>query len=192
MILKHSVPLQYDHVGGEDGTVIYLDQDIDVQWYARQCTQFLRKIQVPGTLGFEDIVLKQKANQAYEGTKFCSRFGSNYNPKYNEANDPTDECCKILKSCDFHIPYLNQRHGFLNVEMYDIVECSCLQKFKSCLNDLENDEKAQEINKIFFGLLNMKCFELKKEETCLKYSTWFDTCQDEFSYLSLNIRTQLE
>ena len=184
--------MQYDHVGGEDGTVIYLEQDIDVQWYARQCTQFLRKIQVPGTLGFEDILLKQKTNQAYEGTKFCSRFGSNYNPKYNEANDPTDECCKIVKSCDFHIPYLNQRHGFLNVEMYDVVECSCLQQFKSCLNDLENDEKAQEINKIFFGLLNMKCFELKKEETCLKYSTWFDTCQDEFSYLSLNIRTHLE
>ena len=49
-------PLQHDHIGDEDGKVIYLDQDIDVQWYARQCTRFLRKIQVPGNLGFENTV----------------------------------------------------------------------------------------------------------------------------------------
>ena len=49
-------PLQYDHIGDQDGKVIYLDQDIDVQWYARQCTRFLRKIQVPGNLGFENTV----------------------------------------------------------------------------------------------------------------------------------------
>ena len=175
-----------DHVGGEEN-VVYLDQDIDVQWYARQCTRFLRQIQVPGQSGFENIVLKQKVNQAYEGTKFCSRFGSNYNPKYNEGNDAPDECCKIYKSCDFHIPYLNQRHGFLNVEMYDIVDCTCLQQFKSCLSELK-DEKAREIHQIFFELLNMKCFELKAEQTCLNYSTWFDQCTEEFSYLTLSIQ----
>ena len=172
--------------------MVYLEnQEIDVQWYARQCTRFLRQIQVPGQSEFQDVLLKQKVNQAYEGTKFCSRFGSNFNPKYNEGNDATDECCKILKSCDFHIPYLNQRHGFLNVEMYDIVDCTCLEQFKGCLNNLKNDEKAQEIHKIFFELLNMKCFELQEDQTCLKYSTWFDQCEDEFEYLTLNIKTNI-
>ena len=107
------------HVGGEEN-VVYLDQDIDVQWYARQCTRFLRQIQVPGQSGFENIVLKQKVNQAYEGTKFCSRFGSNYNPKYNEGNDAPEMI--LVRGCKNAAGKLRLKR--LSIKILDGVICT--------------------------------------------------------------------
>ena len=177
----------YDNIGDHDQVSYLNDPNLDVQWYARQCTRFLRQVQVPDEIEFQDVATKQLVNKAYDDTKFCLRFGSNYHPKFNEGNNAEDECCRELKACEFNIPYMNQKHGYLNVEMYDMVECSCLETFKTCLQKL-NSEKSLKLNEIFFELLNMKCFQLHEEKTCLKYSKWFDQCEDEFTYLSVSTR----
>ena len=51
--------LKYDHdnIGDHDQVSYLSDPDLDVQWYARQCTRFLRQIQVPGETVFQELYL---------------------------------------------------------------------------------------------------------------------------------------
>ena len=101
----------------------------------------------------KDILDKQKLNKVYPGTKFCTRFGATYNPKYNDGDSKEDECCKILKGCEMQIPYMHYRHGYLNVNMYDIAHCDCLEGFKKCLEETQTDF-SRELTRLFFGHVN--------------------------------------
>ena len=65
---------------------------------------------LPGEQTDVDTRELQKLNgNGYENTKFCTRFGSNYNPKFNEAENPEDECCKLHQQCDYNLPFGNYR-----------------------------------------------------------------------------------
>ena len=52
---------------GENDVVYYDDEDLDVQWYSRQCNRFLRKVSVPGETEFQDVHDKQVLNKGHPG-----------------------------------------------------------------------------------------------------------------------------
>ena len=122
----------------------------------------------------------------YENTKFCTRFGSNYNPKFNEAENPEDECCKMNQQCDYNLPFGNYRHGYLNVYPYNMNDCECTKKFKQCLLDLDTD-LAKELHRLYFSVMNLKCFTFVPRKICVQYSKWFDSCEDYINYVDLEI-----
>ena len=179
-MLKYDV----DNEAGQEDVVEYLDaSELDVQWYSRQCSRFLRHPDIS-----EEIQAKQKVNKEFAGTQFCTRFGSSYHPKFNDGLNPEDECCKLLKGCDNYIPYMHYRHGFLNAHLYDITDCACLSQFQKCLQDLKSD-LALELHRIFFDYLNLKCYDLVPHSFCAKYSSpWFEDCVDSVTYLTVNTR----
>lgn len=190
-------------MSGDDGHVEYLDQKVDVQWYGRECSKFRSKAvsiyslhfsmlnskknlckNAPSERRFEEVRAREKLDnmKGYPGTKFCSRFGSAYHPRYNEADNQEDECCRVLKQCDFTIPYLTYRHGYLNVLFHDMYTCGCVEQFKGCLESIDS-HLSRTLQKTFFDYLGMKCFDLELVKTCEEYSQWFDTCQNEFQFL---------
>ena len=62
--------LKYDSEieNGDRNVLYYDDQDLDVQWYSRQCNRFLRKISVPDFANeFEEVQAKQLLNKPYPG-----------------------------------------------------------------------------------------------------------------------------
>ena len=142
---------------------------------------------LPGNEIPNDTGELQKLNNGYDSTKFCSRYGSNYNPKFNDPDGPEDECCKIIQECDFTLQFGHYRHGYLNVYPYDLHDCECTRKFEKCLNDL-GTTLAKELHKLFFQFMNKKCFDFVPRKICTKYSTWFDECEEEIDYLEIKVQ----
>lgn len=177
--------LKYDveNNAGDEDIVEYLDaEDLDIQWYGRQCNRFLRRVDLE-----QNVKDKQILNKEMPGTKYCTRFGATYNPRFIDGNNAEDNCCKILKGCNHSIPYMHYRHGYFNANLYDITECQCLDEFKICLQNVDTD-LSHEIQRLFFELLDMKCYQHVSHETCQKYSKWFETCEESNIYLTLKSR----
>ena len=55
-------------MSGEGDVTFYDAEDLDVKWYGRQCSRFLRNITVPGEeQKYREILQKQKLNKEYPG-----------------------------------------------------------------------------------------------------------------------------
>ena len=87
-----------------------------------------------------------------------------------------------IKYFDFS-PY---RHGYLNVYPFNMNDCECTKKFKQCLLDLDTD-LAKELHRLYFLVMNLKCFTFVPRKICVQYSKWFDSCEDYINYVDLEI-----
>nr|ADD38725.1 Phospholipase A2 isozymes PA3A/PA3B/PA5 [Lepeophtheirus salmonis] len=174
-------------------------KSIDVGYYKRLCRK--RNHQISHIYGTNDspgaktklAYDRNVLSKAYEGTMFCTKYNPNYNPLvYNEGLNFTDECCRKFQTCGATIGKLQYQFDLLNVYPYNLKQCSCVSKFKSCLNDLQDSGKdaklAKEIHRLFFDVLNMKCFDLEEQEICSKWSTWFDSCEEKKLIDSVHVK----
>lgn len=139
------------------------------------------------------------------GTQWCGR-GHRATKYTNLGGFGTaDACCRRHDTaCPFFIPAFETRYGFFNWGISSMMHCACderywtsitfkhyptknlnrnqtyhffyhLCRFRTCLK-MAGTASANFIGKIFFDVLRTKCFILKPQKVCTKWS-WMGKCQ---------------
>ncbi|XP_029170784.1 uncharacterized protein LOC114940334 [Nylanderia fulva] len=110
------------------------------------------------------------------GTQWCGR--GDRATKYTNLGGfgVADACCrKHDTSCPFHIPAFETRYGVFNWRISSMMHCVCDERFRTCLK-MAGTASADFIGRIFFDVLQSKCFILKPQKVCVKRS-WWGKCQ---------------
>ncbi|XP_043470952.1 uncharacterized protein LOC122504114 isoform X1 [Leptopilina heterotoma] len=106
------------------------------------------------------------------GTKWC---GKGYSAtKYTSLGGfgTADSCCrKHDLSCPFWIPAFESRYGLYNWGVSTMMHCACDERFRTCLK-MAQSSSANVVGKIFFNVIRLKCFILKKRKKkfCKKWA----------------------
>nr|XP_012222494.1 PREDICTED: uncharacterized protein LOC105672262 isoform X2 [Linepithema humile]XP_012222495.1 PREDICTED: uncharacterized protein LOC105672262 isoform X2 [Linepithema humile] len=106
------------------------------------------------------------------GTQWCGR--GDRATKYTNLGGfgVADACCrKHDTACPFFIPAFETRYGVFNWRISSMMHCTCDERFRTCLK-MAGTASADFIGKIFFDVLQSKCFVLKPQKVCVKRSWW--------------------
>jgi len=85
-----------------------------------------------------------------------------------------DRCCRIHDTCPYIIKGFATKYGHFNHLFHTVSHCSCDERFRSCLK-MTNTGAANIVGKVFFNVIQTKCFVLKPEKVCTK-SSWWGKC----------------
>ncbi|KAI4500882.1 hypothetical protein M0802_004093 [Mischocyttarus mexicanus] len=110
------------------------------------------------------------------GTQWCGR--GHRATKYTNLGGfgVADACCRRHDTtCPFFIPAFEARYGLFNWGITTMMHCTCDERFRTCLK-MARTSSANFIGKIFFDVLQTKCFVLKPQKICTKRS-WWGKCQ---------------
>ncbi|XP_054010913.1 uncharacterized protein LOC128893733 isoform X1 [Hylaeus anthracinus] len=110
------------------------------------------------------------------GTQWCGR--GHRATKYTNLGGfgTADACCRRHDTaCPFFIPAFETRYGIFNWGISSMMHCACDERFRACLK-MAGTASANFIGKIFFDVLRTKCFVLKPQKVCSKWS-WKSKCQ---------------
>ncbi|XP_017790819.1 PREDICTED: uncharacterized protein LOC108572981, partial [Habropoda laboriosa] len=110
------------------------------------------------------------------GTQWCGR--GHRATKYTNLGGfgTADACCRRHDTaCPFFIPAFETRYGLFNWGISSMMHCTCDERFRTCLK-MAGTAPANFIGKIFFDVLRTKCFILKPQKVCTKWS-WMGKCQ---------------
>ncbi|XP_012255331.2 uncharacterized protein LOC105685636 isoform X2 [Athalia rosae] len=113
------------------------------------------------------------------GTKWCgpTQLASSYNEL--GAFDQLDRCCRRHDYCRRSIPPMTQRYAFYNYMPFTLSHCECDQSFRTCLK-MAGTSSANFVGKLFFNVVQTKCFVLKPQKACLRRSRWGNCEQHEY------------
>ncbi|XP_064213497.1 uncharacterized protein LOC100141967 isoform X2 [Tribolium castaneum] len=115
------------------------------------------------------------------GTKWC---GKGYSAdKYTRLGgfSRTDKCCRRHDlSCRFWIGAFETKYGLFNWRINTIMHCSCDERFRACLKMVDSSD-ANLVGKLFFNVVQTKCFVIKPRKICVK-STWWGQC-DKYKHV---------
>lgn len=104
-------------------------------------------------------------------TKWCGRGHSAEHYHQLGGASRADMCCRQHDFCKVNIPGLTTKWGLFNFRIYTISHCSCDQRFRTCLKMADSSD-ANMVGKLFFNIVQSKCFVLKSEKQCTKTSWW--------------------
>ncbi|KZC06315.1 PREDICTED: uncharacterized protein LOC107194548 [Dufourea novaeangliae] len=110
------------------------------------------------------------------GTQWCGR--GHRATKYTNLGGfgSADACCRRHDTaCPFFIPAFETRYGLFNWGISSMMHCACDERFRTCLK-MSGTASANFIGRIFFDVLRTKCFVLKPQKVCTKWS-WMGKCQ---------------
>ncbi|XP_054256866.1 uncharacterized protein LOC128981891 isoform X2 [Macrosteles quadrilineatus] len=106
------------------------------------------------------------------GTKWC---GKGYSAtKYHQLGGfgAADKCCRVHDTaCPFYIPAFEEKYGLFNWRINTLMHCKCDSRFRACLK-MADTGPANLVGKLFFNIVQTKCFVLKPEKVCAKWSWW--------------------
>nr|WLP01542.1 group 3 secretory phospholipase A2 [Androctonus crassicauda] len=107
----------------------------------------------------------------FPGTNWCGSGSSAR--KFNELgyNAATDRCCRDHDLCPHTVEAFTHKYGFFNYRFHTISHCDCDERFRACLK-LANTATANLVGKLFFNIVQTKCFLFKLEDMCMKRSWW--------------------
>ncbi|XP_067119218.1 uncharacterized protein [Centruroides vittatus] len=107
----------------------------------------------------------------FPGTNWCGSGSSAR--KFNELgyNAATDRCCRDHDLCPYTVEAFTHKYGFFNYRFHTISHCDCDERFRACLK-LANTATANLVGKLFFNIVQTKCFLFKLEDMCMKRSWW--------------------
>ncbi|XP_044017794.1 uncharacterized protein LOC122858750 [Aphidius gifuensis] len=106
------------------------------------------------------------------GTQWCGK--GNRATKYTNLGgfSKADTCCRRHdKACPFYIPSFETRYGLFNWGLSTVMHCTCDERFRTCLK-MAGTSSANFIGRIFFNIVQTKCFVLKPQKHCVKQSWW--------------------
>lgn len=102
----------------------------------------------------------------FPGTKWC---GKGYTAeRYAEIGgySKADRCCRQHdKACPSWIAGFDTKYGLFNWRVSTILHCTCDERFRTCLK-LADCPDANMVGKLFFNIVQTKCFVLKREKFC--------------------------
>ncbi|XP_001602018.1 uncharacterized protein LOC100117899 isoform X1 [Nasonia vitripennis] len=123
------------------------------------------------------------------GTKWCGPHRLAYSYKDLGALDGLDRCCRRHDHCPRAIAPFSERYGLFNYMPFTLSHCGCDERFRTCLK-MTGTSSANLIGKIFFNMVQTKCFALKPSKICVKRSWWGKCEKHEYKkqgYLRDNI-----
>ncbi|XP_052125527.1 group 3 secretory phospholipase A2 [Frankliniella occidentalis] len=105
------------------------------------------------------------------GTKWCGKHHRADTYSSLGAFSHTDRCCRRHDQCKMAIPSFATKFGLFNHRPFTISYCGCDKRFRTCLKVAGNGP-ANLVGKLFFNVVQTKCFVLKPKKVCLKTSWW--------------------
>lgn len=107
----------------------------------------------------------------YPGTNWCG-IGATTD-RYTELgfNAAADRCCRQHDHCRHIIPGFSTKYNLFNYRFHTISHCDCDERFRTCLK-MVNNGAANMVGKLFFNIVQLRCFVLKGEKVCSKRSWW--------------------
>ncbi|XP_014203446.1 uncharacterized protein LOC106635811 [Copidosoma floridanum] len=111
------------------------------------------------------------------GTKWCGPHRSAFSYKDLGALDGLDRCCRRHDHCPQAIAPFSSKYGLFNYMPFTLSHCSCDERFRTCLK-MTGTSSANVIGKIFFNMVQTKCFALKPAKVCVKRS-WWGKCEKQ-------------
>ncbi|XP_046975489.1 uncharacterized protein LOC124541611 isoform X3 [Vanessa cardui] len=112
-----------------------------------------------------------RENFIMPGTKWCG--AGQLAESYNELGSDRDEdrCCRSHDNCRMNIGPFKRRFGLFNFRPYTISHCKCDRRFRACLK-LADTSVSNMVGKLFFNIVQTKCFILKPVKMCTQRSWW--------------------
>ncbi|XP_055631770.1 uncharacterized protein LOC129771772 isoform X2 [Toxorhynchites rutilus septentrionalis] len=119
-------------------------------------------------------------------TKWCGKGHSA--ERYHQLGGASraDMCCRQHDYCKLNIPGMTTKWNLFNYRPYTISHCSCDQRFRTCLKMADSSD-ANMVGKLFFNIVQSKCFVLKPETVCTKHS-WWGKCEKKVRRKRAHIR----
>ncbi|XP_043273487.1 group 3 secretory phospholipase A2-like isoform X2 [Venturia canescens] len=105
------------------------------------------------------------------GTKWCGPHRTANTYKELGALDHVDRCCRRHDHCYRAIPPFSERYNLWNYMPFTLSHCGCDQSFRTCLK-MAGTSSANFIGRIFFNVVQTKCFVLKPHKVCTRQSWW--------------------
>ncbi|XP_039292077.1 uncharacterized protein LOC111056482 isoform X2 [Nilaparvata lugens] len=106
------------------------------------------------------------------GTKWCGKGSSASEWSQLGGLGAADRCCRLHDtSCPHHVPAFAARYGLFNWRPSTLMHCACDARFRACLK-MANTGTANLVGKLFFNVVQTKCFILKPEVVCVQRSWW--------------------
>ncbi|XP_028160605.1 uncharacterized protein LOC114353010 isoform X3 [Ostrinia furnacalis] len=113
-----------------------------------------------------------RENFIVPGTKWCG--AGQLAETYAELGDDhrnEDRCCRAHDNCRRNIGPFKKRFGYFNFRPYTVSHCRCDRRFRACLK-LADTSVSNMVGKLFFNVVQTKCFVLKPVKICTKRSWW--------------------
>ncbi|XP_031766453.2 uncharacterized protein LOC113510121 isoform X3 [Galleria mellonella] len=112
-----------------------------------------------------------RENFILPGTKWCG--AGQLATRYNElgADSTEDRCCRAHDNCRVNIGAFKRRFGYFNYRPFTVSHCRCDRRFRACLK-LADTSVSNMVGKLFFNIVQTKCFVLKPVKICTKRSWW--------------------
>ncbi|XP_041782277.1 uncharacterized protein LOC121598957 isoform X2 [Anopheles merus] len=108
-------------------------------------------------------------------TKWCGKGHSASEYRQLGGASRADMCCRTHDHCKYMIPPMSTNFQTFNIRPFTISHCACDSRFRTCLK-LADSKDANLVGKLFFNVMQMKCFVFKPETVCTKKS-WWGTCE---------------
>ncbi|XP_055595427.1 uncharacterized protein LOC129746034 isoform X1 [Uranotaenia lowii] len=167
-----------------------------------QCDERHEKMRdIAHGLQSEDAEQRQEADQTLQsrqrrdlssmlrvpGTKWCGKGWSARNYVEMGGLSKADRCCRQHDlSCPFWILGFETKYGVFNWRVNTLMHCSCDERFRTCLKMADSSD-ANMVGKLFFNIVQSKCFVLKPETVCTKTS-WWGKCEKKVRRKRAHIR----
>ncbi|KAF5293689.1 hypothetical protein FQA39_LY03174 [Lamprigera yunnana] len=83
----------------------------------------------------------------------------------------TDKCCRRHDHCKMNIHGFTRKYHYYNAKPFTLSHCFCDNSFRACLKMADTSD-ANLVGKVFFNIVQTKCFILKPKKYCAKRSWW--------------------
>ncbi|XP_059063017.1 uncharacterized protein LOC131855734 isoform X3 [Achroia grisella] len=112
-----------------------------------------------------------RENFILPGTKWCGagQLATRYNELGSDSKE--DRCCRAHDNCRVNIGAFKRRFGYFNYRPFTVSHCRCDRRFRACLK-LADTSVSNMVGKLFFNIVQTKCFVLKPVKICVKRSWW--------------------
>ncbi|XP_055692048.1 uncharacterized protein LOC129795052 isoform X1 [Lutzomyia longipalpis] len=162
---------------------------LNIKDIKEQCTARHRELKrIVGGLDSDDEDIKRNATEHLNrkrrdlssilmigNTKWC---GKGYiATRYTDMGgfSQADRCCRQHdKFCPHWISGFQTKYGIFNWHVGTLSHCKCDYRFRTCLK-MADSADANIVGKIFFNIVQSKCFILKPEKYC-KQRSWWGEC----------------
>jgi secretory phospholipase A2 len=91
------------------------------------------------------------------------------------AMSNTDKCCRRHDHCKRNIPGFTTKFHYHNYSPFTLSHCYCDSSFRACLKMVDTSD-ANLVGKLFFNVVQTKCFVIKPKKVCVR-SSWWGQCQ---------------
>lgn len=83
----------------------------------------------------------------------------------------TDRCCRQHDLCPHTIEGFTRKYNYYNFRFHTISYCECDASFRRCLL-MAGDENSHMVGRLFFNMIQMKCFTLQADDVCAERAWW--------------------